>query len=95
MRTSSAVAVAFLLSPLPALAGTSAEVSKLNGYAILQTNSVETSKLNGYAVLNSAIVGISKVNAYAVLCNTPGSGGCPAGPVSASSGSMMLRGVGH
>lgn len=50
-----------------AAAQSSAEVSKLNAYGVLDSNADIVSKLNTYGVLDSAIAGNSKLNAYGVL----------------------------
>jgi hypothetical protein len=49
-----------------------------------------TSKLNGYAVLQSNAISESKVNGYAVLCSPAGVGACPAGPVATAGGLLLL-----
>lgn len=68
-----------------ALAGTTEESSKINGYAVLQAAAEGASKINGYAVLCCAGEATSKINAYAVL--QPASGG-------GAAGSLLLLGVG-
>lgn len=84
-----------------------ANTSKLNAYAVLNTNATEASKLNAYAVLNTNATEVSKLNVYAVLVTVTllstdtGSfsvAGVSAGKVqnyrlSAASGSVALTGI--
>lgn len=58
-----------------ALAGSTEEVSKINGYAVLQNVGEGLSKSNGYAVLCCSGPGMSKLNGYAVLQPAAGGGG--------------------
>jgi hypothetical protein len=61
-------ALLLLLLTGTALAGTTEQMSKLNGYTVLQQNGDAMSKLNGYTVLQQNGIAMSKLNAYAVLC---------------------------